>query len=98
MYGLNTIRKINAERCARPSPESETTRHCSHAVSTRQVGNREIRQVVLHSARQRSTALIEGATAARFLVEYQSTNSLTSQDAIIEKYFSGVPTGKQALV
>ena len=91
MYSLNTIHKINAERCKAPSAESTHDRHCSYCVSV----NNGKRGIVLHSAKNRSTAYIEGAAATRFLVEIQSTNAFEKRDSIIERYFSAVPTGKQ---
>ena len=93
MYALSTLRILNARACAKPAREDETTRHCSHAVSY--LGGK--RQVVLHSAKQRSTGVIEGKAATNFLVEYQATNSRVKQDALVERYFSTVPTGKQKL-
>ena len=75
MYSLNTLRKINADRCAAPAREDELTRHASHCVSVKD----GVRSVVLHSAKHRNTAF-------------------TKQDALIEAYYNGVPTGKQVVV
>ena len=58
MYSLNTLQKLNAERCKAPARESETTRHCSYCVSIGRSGKKPIKQVVLHSAKHRNTALI----------------------------------------
>ena len=98
MYNLHTIHKINAERCAKPQREDETTRHCSYCVSIRRVQGRDERQIVLHSAKHRNTAFIKGAAAPRFLVEYQACNSYVRKDALIERYFNSAPTGKQNIV
>lgn len=94
MYSLNTLRKINADRCAAPAREDELTRHASHCVSVKD----GVRSVVLHSAKHRNTAFITGHAATRFLAEFQATNSVTKQDALIEAYYNGVPTGKQVVV
>jgi len=90
MYALNTIIAINAKAASAPKHETETTRHCSYCQS--RAG------IVLHSAKQRSTAFIEGAAAKRFLAGWLSTNSATKRDALVESYFSAAPTGKQRLV
>ena len=98
MYSLSVIKSINARAAAAPKAEATFDRHCSFATSFKTVGNREVRQVVLHSAKHRSTGYIEGAAALRFLVEIQSTNAFEKRDSIIERYFSAVPHGKQKLV
>lgn len=97
MYSLQTLRKLNAQRAAKPAREDETTRHCSHCVSLKTVRGREIRQVVLHSAKHRDTAYIEGAAATRFLAEIQATNSDVRRDAIVERWYNTAPTGKQSI-
>jgi hypothetical protein len=94
MYSLNSIRKINDARCAKPAAEETFTRHCSHAVSVKD----GVRSVVLHSAKHRNTAFITGATATRFLAELQAENSDTRRDAVIERYYNAVPTGKQRII
>lgn len=91
MYGLNTIRKINAERCAAPVREDETTRHCSHCVSVKD----GVKSVVLHSAKHRNTAFITGSTAETFLVKLTASNSVVEHDRLIEEFYNTVPTGKQ---
>ncbi len=91
MYALSTIRRINAEACAKPRlTEGETTRHCSYCKSDK--------GVVLHSALQRSTAFIEGATARNFLVSWFATNSATKRDRLVESFFNSAPRGKQHIV
>ena len=92
MYSLNTLRKLNDARCAAPAREDELTRHCSHCVSVKD----GVRSVVLHSAKHRNTAFISGHTATRFLAELQGSNSVVEHDAITERYYNAVPTGKQA--
>lgn len=91
MYSLNTLHKVNAEACKAPARESETTRHCSYNVT---VLNGK-RNVILHSALRRSTACLEGRRATIFLTNVQGLNSAEARDAVIESYFSSIPTGKQ---
>jgi hypothetical protein len=88
MHSLTTLRKINAERCKAPLSETETSRHCSHCVSIQNVKGKDVRTVVLHSAKQRNTTALTGDTATRFLVEFQALNSQTRKDALIERYFA----------
>lgn len=90
MYSLATIIHINAAAASAPKAETEATRHCSFHKS--KAG------IVLHSARLRSTAFIEGKAAQkRFEVEMLSTNSQVKKDGIIESYFASAPTGKRRL-
>jgi hypothetical protein len=98
MFDLITLRKLNAKRCASPKAETTSSRHCSHCVSVRGTGRSAVTQVVLHSARHRNTAFIEGRAAKQFLVEFQSTNSQTRQNALIERWYNTIPTGKQNIV
>lgn len=95
MYSLQSLHKINAEAAQKPRHEDELSRHCSYHVSVARSGNRTI---ILHSAKQRSTAAIENQLACRkFLCDVQATNSVEKRDALIEGYFSAAPRGKQRL-
>ena len=87
MYSLHTLAKINARAATAPRAETETTRHCSFCASRQ--------GIVLHSARQRSTAFISGAAGKRFLAGWLSTNSATKRDALVEAYFNSASTGKR---
>lgn len=87
MYSLNTLAKINARAATAPRAETETTRHCSYCAS--RAG------VVLHSARQRSTAFISGAQARKFQAGWLSTNSTTVRDGLVESFFNSASTGKR---
>ena len=87
MYALHTITKINADAAKAPKHETETTRHCSYCAS--RAG------VVLHSARQRSTAFISGAQARKFQAGWLATNSTTVRDGLVESFFNSASTGKR---
>ncbi len=78
MYSLEIIRAINARPPVRT--ETETTRHCSFS------GNAE-RGIVLHSARQRSTAFLSDFQARMFLLEWRHTAPGAKRDELIEAYF-----------
>ena len=90
MYSLTTLRKINAEAAKAPRHETDATRRCSY--------KRSRAGIVLHSARQRSTAFIEGRRADLFEAAWLGTNSAEKRDQIVESYFRSVATGKQTKV
>ena len=80
MYSLETIKKLNAEAAVRAAAETETTRHCSFVRSSQ--------GVVLHSAKLRSTAFLDGNEAARFLRLAARNRTPGRRDALIESYFT----------
>jgi len=90
MYCLAVIHKINADAAKAPKRETDQSRRCSY--------HRSSRGIVLHSARNRSTAFIEGKRRCdRFEVEWSATNSADKRDALVESYFNTLPTGKQKI-
>lgn len=91
MYSLNTIHRINAQAASAPARETETTRRCSYC-------EQPDGAVILHSARQRSTAYLNPEQGKRFLAEWLSTNSQEKKDFLVETYFNTVPVGKQQIV
>jgi hypothetical protein len=87
MHSIEGIRSLNrkaAARAKRVAAESETSRHCSYS------GDVE-NGVVLHSAKQRSTAFIEGGKARVFLAAWLGTNSAEAHNKLVESYFAHSP-------
>ena len=82
MHDLATLKVINqlAVERYKTATETETTRHCSYARGP--AGG-----VVLHSAKQRSTAFLTATKARDFLVSWFATNSATKRDRLVESYF-----------
>ena len=80
MYSLEQINKLNAAAVAAKPVESETSRHCSFVRSSQ--------GVVLHSAKQRSTAFLDGNEAAKFLRMAARNRSPERRDKLIESYFT----------
>ena len=91
MYSLNTLHRINAQAAAEPKAETFATRHCSFC-------QQDDGAVVIHSAKQRSTGYLNPEAGRRFLAAWRGTNSGEQRDALVERYFSAIPTGKQQLV
>lgn len=91
MYSLNTLHRINAKAASAPARETETSRNCSYC-------EQPDGAVVLHSARQRSTAYIGPEAGKRFLAAWFGTNSQEKKNSLVESYFNSAPTGKQELV
>jgi hypothetical protein len=60
--------------------EDAFSRHCSYSGDT-EAG------VVLHSAKQRSTAFLSPDKAKRFLAAWFGTNSEVVRDNLVESYF-----------
>jgi hypothetical protein len=87
MHGLSEIRRMNNKAVAaykRGAAESETSRHCSYA-GTPEDG------IVLHSAKNRSCAFIQGRKAVKFMAEWLSSNSAEKHDSLVESYFAHSP-------
>lgn len=80
MHCLETLHRLNAKAAARPAAETETTRHCSYSGD-------EALGLVLHSAKQRSTCFLSGASATYFLTRWLVTNSVDVRDQLVESYF-----------
>ena len=100
MYSLNTLRKINARAAEAPRGEDTFSRHCSHCVNVKTDPEPGVvsRSVVIHSAKHRNTAYLEGKRAENLLVALQASNSVVEHDRLIEEAYNGVPVGKQQVV
>jgi len=92
MHSLAGIHKINNEAVAKAKAlregklgESETARHCSYAGDVDS-------GIVLHSAKNRSTAFVaKGAKSRAFLATWFGTNSAQKRDELVESYFAHSP-------